>query len=283
MRQETVDGVVVRVRDTGDHDRYLSVLTAEKGRISILSKGSHSLRSEQSAISQLYTYANFEYYRRGDFNILRGGSPIRTFYELSTDIDRLDLAAYLCDVAVELTDEGEEASEMLRMLLNSLHAIAGDLRPQEIIKGAFELRAAAMSGYEPELSGCSECGKPEAELFYLDVMNGSLLCPECLQKHGGKGKLPPPGSTYYDDLREAEILCPVSPSVTAALRYCVAAPLGRLFLFELHSEEERQSFSKAAETYLLSHLGRGFDSLNFYVTMRNAAKGAKAEHEGKRS
>ncbi len=282
MRQETVDGVVVRVRDTGDHDRYLSVLTAEKGRISILSKGSHSLRSEQSAISQLYTYANFEYYRRGDFNILRGGSPIRTFYELSTDIDRLDLAAYLCDVAFELTDEGEAAEEMLRMLLNSLHVIAGNLRPQEIVKGAFEFRAAAMSGYTPDLSGCAECGKTEAELFYLDVMNGALLCPECLHGHGGKEKQPA-GSTYYDDLREAEILCPVSPSVTAALRYCISAPLARLFSFELHSEEERQSFSKAAETYLLSHLGRGFDSLNFYETMRSAMQSAKAPHEGKKS
>ena len=73
MNHETINGVVVRVRDTGDHDRYLSILTAEKGRISMLAKGSRSLKGGQTAVSQLYTYGNFEYYKRGDFNILKGG------------------------------------------------------------------------------------------------------------------------------------------------------------------------------------------------------------------
>ena len=34
---ESIDGVVVRVWDEGENDRYLSVLTAEKGRITNLS------------------------------------------------------------------------------------------------------------------------------------------------------------------------------------------------------------------------------------------------------
>ena len=82
MQHESIDGVVVRVRDTGDHDRYLSILTAEKGRISMLAKGSRSLKGGQTAVSQLYTYGNFEYYKRGDFNILKGGSPIQSFKSL---------------------------------------------------------------------------------------------------------------------------------------------------------------------------------------------------------
>ena len=62
MRHEAVDGVVVRVRDMGDHDRYLSILTAERGRITLLSKGSRSMRGPQMAVSQMFGYSNFEYY-----------------------------------------------------------------------------------------------------------------------------------------------------------------------------------------------------------------------------
>lgn len=80
---ESVDGVVVRVRDVGESDRYLSVLTAEKGRISILSKGSHALRGPQISVSQLFTYGNFEYYRKGTTYILKGGSAIQPFYGLT--------------------------------------------------------------------------------------------------------------------------------------------------------------------------------------------------------
>ncbi len=271
MQHEVIDGVVVRVRDMGDHDRYLSVLTAEKGRISILSKGSRSMRGAQVAVSQLYTYGNFEYYRRGDFNILKGGSAIDPFYALSFEIDRLNLAAYLCDLTCELTDEGEPAEEVLRLLLNSLYAISKSLYPLELIKAAFEMRIAAVSGYEPDLVGCAVCGKAAAEHGYLDVMNGALLCPDCLQKRGREV----PRTGAYDDIRQADILCPISGAVREALRYCIGAPLSRLFSFELKDADDRHALCKTTETYLLSHLGRGFDSLDFYHTMQKADPFAK--------
>lgn len=268
---DAIDGVVVRVRDMGERDRYLSILTAERGRITMLSKGSHSVRSQQVAVSQLYTYANFEYYRKGSMYILKGGSAIQPFYALSYDIDRLNLASYLCDVSCELTDEGEPAAGMLRLLLNSLYAVSRDLYPQELIKGAFEMRAASLSGYEPELEVCAHCGRVVSDEWYLDVMNGALLCPDCLHKRSRKA----PHALDYDDLREADVLCPISTAVRDALRYCLQAPLERLFAFELKEGEDLRLFSKTAEIYLLSHLGRGFDSLNFYHTMREDNKPAK--------
>ena len=267
MRHESIDGVVVRVRDYGDHDRYLSVLTADAGRITLLSKGGHSLKGPQTAISQLYTYANFEYYRRGDFNILKGGSAYQHFYTLSLDIDRLNLAAYLCDVACELTDEGEPAPEMLRLLLNALYAISKDLYPQELIKGAFEWRAMAMSGYAPDFRACSVCGKNQDQLFYLHIMNGALLCSECFSAKGKETKNF--SETSFDDIRESETVAGITPAVCAAIRYCLSAPLERLFAFGLEEASDTDDFCRAAQTYLLSHLERGFESLNFYHAMRN--------------
>lgn len=264
QKHEAVDGVVVRVRDMGDRDRYLSVLTAEYGRITVLAKGSHSVHSPQIAVSQLYTYGNFEYYRKGSMNILKGGSAIQPFYALSSDIDRLNLAAYLCDVTYELTDEGEEAGEMLRLLLNCLHAVSRELRPQELIKGAFELRAAVLSGYAPDLSGCGMCGKTDSDLFYLDVMNGALLCRACSAARNAA----PRAHLGGEDLRETEIIGLLSPAVCAAFRYCVHAKPERLLSFELREPADREDFSRLAETYLLSHIGHGFDSLQFYHTMR---------------
>ena len=269
---ESADGIVVRVRDMGNGSRYLSLLTAARGRIPLLAKGSHSLHSTQSAGSQMYTYGNYEFYRKGSMNILKGGSVIEPFYALSADIDRLNLAAYLCDLTAELTDEGEEAGDMLRLLLNALHAVSRDLRPQELVKGAFELRAAVLSGYAPDLSGCAFCGRAESDLFCLDVMNGALICRECRAARGAVPR-PPAG----EDLREAEIIPLMSPAVLAACRYCAGAPLERLLSFELHDPEERRQFSRLCELYLLSHIGHGFDSLQFYHNLR--APGASAQRK----
>lgn len=269
MKHESANGVVVRVRDTGDHDRYLSVLTAEYGRITVLSKGSRSMRGEQMSVSQLYTYANFEFYRRGSLYILKGGSALQSFYALTADIDRINLAAYLCDLTCELTDEGEEAPEMLRLLLNALYAVSHALYPQELIKGAFELRAAALSGYAPSLEGCAACGEEPLDDTYFDIMNGALLCADCLHEKGAQKKETPD----YDDLREAEILQPVNRAVCAAMRYCIDSPIERLLAFGLTDPADTQIFATAAETYVLSHVGHGFDTLDFYKALRIPKKG----------
>ena len=222
------------------------------------------------AVSQMYTYANFEFYRRSGLRVLKDGTPIQSFYGLSSSIDSLNLAAYFCDLACELTDEGEEASDMLRLSLNSLYAVSGELYPQELIKGAFELRAAVLSGYAPDLDGCALC-RGEAEEMYLDVMNGALLCADCLHKRGKNSR--PMGA--YDDIREADVLCPITPAVCAAMRYVSSASLSRLFAFELSDADDLRAFASCAETYLLSHIGHGFETLNFYHSMKVPTKGTK--------
>ena len=205
----------------------------------------------------------------GDYYIVRlyRITQYRLFPAFVLLVCRLNLAAYLCDLACELTDEGEPAPEMLRLLLNSLYAISKELYPQEIIKGAFELRAMAMSGYAPDLSACSVCGRDADEHFYLHVMNGSLLCSECFSAKGKEVKRMT--DTSYDDIRESETVMGLTPAVNAAMRYVLCAPLERLFAFGLEEATDVDDFARATQTYVLSHLERGFDSLNFYHSMRN--------------
>lgn len=257
---ESIDGFVLRADDYNGNNRYLSVLTAHAGRITLLSKGSHSIKGEQMAISQPFTYGNFEYYRRGDFNILKGGVCHRSFYGLSTNLSKYFLACYLCELMQELTDEGEDAEDLFRLTLNAMYAMENSLYPLPLIKGAVELRAAVLSGYAPDLSACGFCGVRDAESFYLHVSNGQLICADCLKRFGQQRR------QYSEDERhDAEPLMPLTPAVTAAVRYCAEAPLNRLFSFELKDADDLTAFARTAQTYILSHLGRSFRSLEFYV------------------
>jgi DNA repair protein RecO (recombination protein O) len=63
---------------------------------------------------------------------------------------------------------------------------------------------------------------------------------------------------------EASILRGLSPSALAALRYIVSAPDGRVFSFEIKDDGETEELAGAAESYILNHLERSFDSLSFY-------------------
>ena len=259
------DGIITKVINVGVSDKLINIITPEKGRIGVMVKGGRSPAGKYTSLTQLFTYGNFEISEKNGMYWLRGGSIIDPFYNLSSDISRVALAAYLCDLANEMTDEDGESEEIMRLLLNSLFLIGQDKKPQALIKSVFELRAAAISGYLPELSGCVYCDGEVPELTYLDVMGGRLVCSDCLAKRNAK-KIPK--STDFDDLVETSILCGMSPSTLTALRYIVSVEANKMFSFALKGETELNELSRATETYILSHLGRSFDSLDFYKTVK---------------
>ena len=264
----TVNGLVIRSYPHGDHDRVIHLLTEDRGRLAVMVKGGNSKQSgSASACTQMFTYGNFELYRGrgGDLYWYRSGSVLTSFYLLAGDLPRMSLAAYLCDVASDLTaEEGdvEETDILLRMLLNSLYALERKQHTPAVIKGVFELRAAALMGYCPNLIGCADCGEGFPDQAYFDIMNGQFVCADCQTKRNRLAGRET--EQIHQELGERRIICPVSASVLAAMRYALSAPERRLFSFTLKDREEELGFDRAAETFLLNHLERDFDTLHFY-------------------
>jgi DNA repair protein RecO (recombination protein O) len=170
-------------------------------------------------------------------------------------------------VADDLTPEEaaeEETSLLLKMLLNSLYVLDNGQKPATLVKAVFEFRSAALMGYCPDLSGCALCGEVYPENAYFDIMNGCLICADCQTKRNRlSGRL----TEITEELGERRIICPLSSSVLAAVRYALAAPDAKIFSFSLLDREAEDSFEKVAETYLLNHLERDFETLRFYRTV----------------
>ncbi len=260
------DGVITRVVDVGVSDKLLHIITADHGRIAVMVKGGRSPNGKNTAVSQLFTYGNFEIGKSNSIYWLRGGSVINPFYDLSTDIVRVSLASYLCDLANELTDEEDEGSgEIMRLLLNSLYLLGRGEKDMRLIKAVFEFRAATISGYCPELAYCAYCRAKYSDFMYLDVMGGKLVCTDCMAKRNGKRV---EISKVFEDMPEASIMCGLTPSVLAAIRFISGAPSNKIFSFGINDDTELSDLERVAETYITSHLGRSFDSLDFYKAIR---------------
>ncbi len=260
--QMTVNGLVVRSRRTGDHDRLIYLLTEERGRVPVMVKG--STKENKAAVTQLFTYGNFELYakKEGDLTWFRNAIMQDQAFAVTGDLPGLALSNYLCDLSCELIPEwnaSPESAELLRMLRNALYVLAHKQKPLPLVKAVFELRAAALLGYQPDLTGCCECGNGYPEAAYLDIMNGCLICADCQTKRNR--------STHVhalEELGERRIICPLTPSVLAALRYALAAPERKIFSFALTDQEEERDFARTAETYLLNQIEQDFVTLQFY-------------------
>ena len=261
----TVDGLVLRSQNYGENDKLVTILTAE-GKQTVLAKGARSMKSKIKNITEPFVYANFELNQKGGaISWIKGGSSTEIFYNLREDVEKLFLATYICDIANELSGELQDSSDMLRLTLNTLFAIVKDLRPIAQIKAVYEIRAAAISGYCPNLDYCERCEVEEAEVTYFDVMNGALVCSECLNKRGEifKRNL----ALTCDDIRERNVLIPLTPASRTAIRFSIGAASEKIFSFTLSEAEDLKTFAKACEEYLLHHLGHGFDSLDLYYSI----------------
>lgn len=251
-----VKALVIRTVDLSEHDKLLTLFTEEHGKITAVANGSRTLKSRYLAAAQLFCYASFVLYQKGDRYWVREVSLIESFFELRADLSRTALASYVCEVAGDVVEENAPEPEMLSLTLNTLYAIAHESYPLARIKAVFELRAASVLGFRPMLEGCMHCGKNDATL-YLDVMNGGLSCADC------RSITPLSLSAEDEDFRTASVICPLTPGALAAMRYVVDCPPKRVFSFRIEGEDEHL-FLGAAEKYLLNQLERGFRTLDFY-------------------
>lgn len=265
--REAIDGLVLREMNSGENDKLLLVLTAERGKIWICAKGGRSIKSRKSAICRAFTYGEFEIYEKNQRIYLSGGAPHKSFFAYKTDLDGYALASYVTAICEEITGEDAPAADILRATLNTFYAIENQLYGIEQIKAAYELFAASASGFCPDLSGCGVCNGEfkEGDAFWLDVMNGALLCEECKSK-----RLPYlNGQGAADEYQTKSILLPIDAPSLMAMRYCLGAPVQRLFSFSIKDGQSERLFYKAAESYLLNHLERGFETLNFYHKIKD--------------
>ena len=242
----TVKGIVLRVTDYNDRDALLTLLTEDTGKLTVKARGLRRKNSPLTAPCQLLAYGEFTLYEyRGQYTINEAQS-LELFTPLRRDLTKLALGTYFAQAAEVLSQEDSPNGELLSLVLNCLFALTKLKLPEKQIKAVFELRAACLSGYTPDLFGCHICGSQEPQRF--DLSAGQLECGICRSRESNG------------------IRMPVTASILEAMRYICLCDPKRLFSFQL-SETALDQLASLTEAYLCTQLERGFTTLDFYKSL----------------
>ncbi len=254
----TFSGVIIRNTNYGESDKIITILCGEYGKITALAKGARKTGSKFMACTSLFCYGTFTVSKDENFCYLREVDLIESFFDLRCSLPDISLAGYAANVCEDVATE-DDADEMMALLLNTLFVLTNGKKNRTLVKAAFEMRMACICGFAPDVSSCEFCLKavPEGDA-YLDVMNGALICAECKDKLNEE-------QAYYDG--QAVVICPVTPSVAAAVAYIVNADAKRVFSFSVKGDDVN-CLEQTCEKYLLHHLERGFDTLDFYKNVK---------------
>lgn len=242
----TTKALVLRLTDYNDRDTLLTVLTEDHGKLTVKARGLRRKNSPLIASCQLLAFSEFTLFEyRGQYTV-NEAHAVELFQGLRRDLTKLSLGTYFVQAAEVLSQEDLPNSELLSLLLNCLYALDKLGKPETLVKSVFELRAAAISGYLPNLFGCHACGSQTADRF--DLSEGHMECLNCRNS----------GSTG--------IRMPVSPGTLEAMRYILYCDPKKLFAFDIGPDSLTQ-LSSVTEAYLTTQLERGFSTLDFYKSL----------------
>ena len=240
------DGLILREYETTtEADRFVAILTRNKGIVRASARGARKLTSRSGAATQPLCYAQLSLIPARDKYIIEDAKPKEVFFGLRQDVERLALAQYFCELALSLCPSDAPAEAHLRLLLGGLHFLAAGEKDPLLIKAVVEGRLLCLEGYAPDLGGCTLCDSQETPLWFSPTA-GTLSCG--------------------DHVSAADAI-QVSAGVLAALRHLLYGPFERCFAFALPAADTA-ALATVVERFLLAQVGKTYKTLEFYHSLR---------------
>ena len=242
----TTEALVVKEMKIGESDRLVTLFSREYGIIKAFASGAKNIKSKKAGATSLLTYASFTIKNKNGSYRIYEATPITVFFGAGSDIEVLALSQYFCELSTVFAVEGQPNTELLRLILNSLHFLTKEKRFPPLIKAITELRTAVIAGYAPDLVACENCGKFEDAVMFFNILEGYLHCSEC---KGGSG------------------FKVIDRTLLTAMRHIVYSEFRNLYSFQIPDDKARQ-LADITGRYITIQTEHKFSTLEFYESIK---------------
>lgn len=213
-------GIVIGVANSSDHDKVLTVLTPDLGKISVFCKGAKKPKSALLNTTEYLAFSEMILYRSvNEHYSINSAEVIEVFYNLRTDLEKLNYATTISKMVYDVTQENEEASQILSLFLNTLFVLSETEKDRDLIFSIFQIRLLAILGFLPNVARCVQCGTPmleEMNDFYFSIREDGVKCEVCQRLDKG--------------------IIHLSKTAFSALIYILSCDAKKLFSFEIPRE-----------------------------------------------
>ncbi len=235
----TVTGMVLSATPIGEYDKRIVILTKEKGKISAFAKGARRQNSPLMGVTTPFAFGQFELYEgRTSYNVMQANIS-NYFMELSTDFEGAYYGFYLLEVADYFTKEYNDEREMLKLLYQTMRALAANTIDRQLVRYIFELKALVINGEAPEVFRCANCGADDRGMVFSSKNHGTIcLACEAIAPDG----IPVGGATLY------------------TLQYIVSSSIEKLYTFAV-SDEVLVELGNVLGQYTAIQIDKHFKSL----------------------
>lgn len=172
------EAIVLRARDYGEADLILTLFTRDQGRLFAIAKGARKPNSKLRGGVQPLMHAHFQLYAgRGAMSTVTQSESLEAFRSLRDDLERLTYAVHMCELLDKMLPEQESHPDVFALTLTAMHFLI-QTDPDLVVR-FFELRLAALMGYQPWLDCCVACEGTLEPPLRFSAARGGVLCSSC--------------------------------------------------------------------------------------------------------
>ena len=184
-RTYKTEAIVLRSIRLGEADRVLHVYTLDRGRVGVVAKGVRKTKSRFGARLEPLSHVELMLHQgSGELQTVTGVQLLHSHREAREDQYRLGVALAGAEAVLRLFTEQEANPRAFAALVRFLE-VADGLDPRsgsrpgvDPLALAFQLKLLWLSGYQPHLDACSECGD-DATLVGYSARAGGIVCDAC--------------------------------------------------------------------------------------------------------
>lgn len=217
MRTFKTKGIVISENNMNDYDKMVTILTPN-GKIGCSAKGARRSKSQLMAGTQFLCFGEYMLFEGSNTYTLNSCETIELFYNIRIDLDKLEYAAHITKIILDVTYENQNTYKILQLYLNTLYVISETEMDLNFVVSVFKIRLMCLLGFAPRVEKCVECGTED--VYYFSFRDNGLKCEACSKQDTGTIQ--------------------ISQSTKTALKYIVMAPAKKLFSFNMSEENKRQ-------------------------------------------
>lgn len=164
------------------------------------------------AATQFLCFGEYLLYKSGNTYSINSCETIEVFYNIRTDLDKLNYASHITKIINDITTENQNTYKVLQLFLNTLYMISETDKNLSLINSVFTLRVLSIIGFRPNIDECINC-KDKENLKYFSFRDSGFKCLVCSKQDKGAIE--------------------ISPTTKDAIKYIILANAKKIFSFEV--------------------------------------------------
>lgn len=175
---ETLEGIILSLRDYREKDVLVRLLCKTHGYQSIVARGVRSITSKNAAVLQPYAQVrcHVDFHERKTLHHLRSADNLDSYRSIRADLEKSTIAGVLCECM-----EKAELEDGYSLLVEALEHLANTQQPYALLALFYSCINRSL-GIEPYVDGCVICAR-EQGICAISYAHGGFVCRHCYDGH----------------------------------------------------------------------------------------------------